>query len=129
LSGNGGSSGTSGALLRLVLPGLSEDAFEFVNLLLRKTAHVVAYSILGFLYLRGVRGERRGWQIRWSVVAVALAAAVAMLDEWHQSMTSTRTGHVSDVMLDTVAAIGAQVVARSMVSASRRPPATGSTSS
>ena len=37
-------------------------------------------------------------------------AVVASLDEWHQSFIPSRTGAVRDVVLDTCAGIGAQVL-------------------
>ena len=113
LSGGGGSSEHSGSLLSLVLPFLGEDALQLTNLVLRKMAHVLAYALLGWLNFRAVRAERSGWRVAWSVAAVIMAALVATLDEWHQSTTSVRTGHVADVLLDTGSAVLAQVFARS----------------
>jgi VanZ family protein len=112
LSGDGGSANHTGGLLRVVLPRLPEETLDLANLVIRKCGHVLGYGFLGFLNLRAIRGPRSGWRLAWSVMAVLLTACVASIDEWHQSMTSTRTGHFSDVMLDTVAAIGAQVFAR-----------------
>jgi VanZ family protein len=37
-------------------------------------------------------------------------ALVASLDEWHQSFIPSRTGTVRDVILDTCAGIGAQIL-------------------
>ena len=39
-----------------------------------------------------------------------MTALVASLDEWHQSFLASRTGAFSDVVLDTVAGIGAQML-------------------
>ena len=111
LSGDTGSSGTSGGLLRLLLPNLDQPTFDVVNVIFRKFVHVAAYGLAGFLNFRAIRGAREGWRLRWSVVAVVLAATLASIDEFHQTLTSTRSGAVSDVMLDTVAAIGAQFIA------------------
>ena len=111
LSGESGSSGNSGGLLRLLLPNLDEATFNLVNVIFRKFLHVAAYGLSGLLNFRAIRGTRDGWRARWSVAAVLLAAALASVDEFHQTMTSTRSGALSDVMLDTVAAIGAQLIA------------------
>ena len=110
LSGDGGSAGHTGGLLRTLLPRLPEETLELSNLVMRKCGHVLGYGLLGYLNLRALRGPRSGWRFAWGVIAVLLTASVASIDEWHQSMTSTRTGGVSDVLLDTVAAIGAQAL-------------------
>jgi VanZ family protein len=39
-----------------------------------------------------------------------MSAFVASLDEWHQSYIPSRTGAVSDVILDSTAALIAQIV-------------------
>lgn len=62
-----------------------------LHVLVRKSAHVVAYAILAAL---AWRADRR----RWVVLAVALA--VASVDEWLQSRTMNRTGTPWDVVLD-----------------------------
>jgi len=39
-----------------------------------------------------------------------MTALVACLDEWHQSFLPSRTGNLHDVLLDSTAALIAQVV-------------------
>ena len=39
-----------------------------------------------------------------------MAALVACLDEWHQSYLPSRTGNLHDVLLDSTAALIAQIV-------------------
>jgi VanZ family protein len=39
-----------------------------------------------------------------------MSALVASLDEWHQTFLPSRTGAISDVMLDSSAALTAQVL-------------------
>jgi VanZ family protein len=68
------------------------------DLVLRKLAHLSEYALLGLLLARAVR--RPG-------VAVALAAAYAVTDEFHQTFVEGRVGAVHDVAIDAVgAAIG-----------------------
>ena len=38
-----------------------------------------------------------------------MTAAVASLDEWHQTFLPTRTGKIQDVFLDSAAALAVQV--------------------
>jgi VanZ family protein len=39
-----------------------------------------------------------------------MSALVASMDEWHQTYLPSRTGAISDVMLDSSAALTAQIV-------------------
>jgi VanZ family protein len=50
------------------------------------------------------------WTFRWATLAVLGTALVASLDEWHQSYLPSRTGTPWDVLLDTSAAIAAQIL-------------------
>ena len=69
----------------------------------------MGYGILGLLLLRGWRAtlaRTRGWNWRPAIFAWLATAAVAAMDEWHQSFIPSRTGSVRDVALDSVAALG-----------------------
>ena len=69
---------------------------EIAHIVLRKTAHIVAYSVLAFL----------GWRAhRTMIVPLLIAIAVSSIDEYLQSRTLTRTGTPWDVVLDVCAAI------------------------
>ena len=61
----------------------------------RKTAHVLAYGLLGALAFRADR--------RW-LIALGMTLLVAGTDEWLQSRTAQRTGTPWDVALDLAAA-------------------------
>jgi VanZ family protein len=50
------------------------------------------------------------WSIVWSRIAFFMTALVASLDEWHHSFLPSRTGNVHDILLDSTAALGAQVL-------------------
>jgi VanZ family protein len=93
---------------RLLGHGLPPPEFNALHFLIRKAAHLTEFFILGALLFRALRGEERGWRWRWAVTAVVLAAAVASLDEWHQTFVPSRTGNGWDAMLDTVGATLAQ---------------------
>lgn len=92
--------------------------------MVRKFGHVSEYAILALLVLRALdssRGERRagGWTI-------AICAAYAATDEFHQSFVVSRTAAGSDVLLDTVGAgigVGLAVWLRCRFSWDRRSPA------
>lgn len=76
----------------------------------RKAAHVALYLVLGGLLVLLVRT----YNVRWSkavMIAVAIACVYAISDEVHQLLVGGRSGQVSDMALDTVAAaVGALIV-------------------
>lgn len=95
--------------------GMDWDRFEIWHYFIRKSGHVVGYGILSTLLFRAWRATLPAmsdvkWTPRWATIAILGTALVASLDEWHQSFIPTRTGAVSDVVLDTCAGIGAQLM-------------------
>ncbi len=75
-----------------------------LHILIRKLAHVVEYAILGALALYAARASFT----RTVTIAMTIALAVAVTDEWRQSLSHMRTGSVWDVLLDLGgAALGA----------------------
>jgi VanZ family protein len=50
------------------------------------------------------------WCLQWAAVAFLSTALVASFDEWHQSFLPSRTGTFRDVVLDSSAAVVAQIV-------------------
>ncbi|HME36225.1 MAG TPA: VanZ family protein [Candidatus Sulfotelmatobacter sp.] len=95
--------------------GMDWEHFEPLHFLLRKAGHVFGYGLLSILFFRAWRetlpamGNPR-WTWRWANISVLGTALVASLDEWHQTFIPSRTGTVRDVVLDTCAAIGAQIL-------------------
>jgi len=87
--------------------------FAVWHAFLRKTGHFVGYFTLSILFFRSWRGTfprlSTQWCLQWATVALLSASLVATLDEWHQSFLSSRTGIVRDVILDSAAALLAQV--------------------
>jgi VanZ family protein len=95
--------------------GLNHARFEHWHIYIRKGGHVFGYGLLSFLLFRAWRetlpsSQNSKWTLRWSTIAVVGTAFVASLDEWHQSYIPSRTGTPWDVLLDTSAAIAAQVL-------------------
>jgi VanZ family protein len=94
--------------------GVSAADFAGWNGHLRKLGHFVGYFTLSALMFRAwknswpVRGEAWRWQ--WAAMALVVTAGVASLDEWHQTFLPSRTGTFHDVILDSSAALTAQVV-------------------
>ncbi len=95
--------------LRFFLPKISAQELDLIHAMIRKSAHVMEYFILGILLFRAFRGGSSGsWNWRWSFFAVILVALWAAGDEFHQSFVSTRTASVVDVVLDTAGGVLAQ---------------------
>ncbi len=86
--------------------GLSPAHIDTANLILRKTAHFVEYAILAMLTYRalgmGPTPRARGARL---LGAVLIAVGCASFDEWHQTLTLTRTGRPRDVLIDGMGAL------------------------
>jgi VanZ family protein len=97
------------------LIGLDPAGFEVVHHYIRKCGHFVGYFALSFLLFRAWRATLHlpwapRWTLRWAAIAFLMSALVASLDEWHQTFLPSRTGTFSDVMLDSCAALTAQIL-------------------
>lgn len=104
---------TGGWLLSLLahLTGsLEPEQFAILHFAVRKASHVVAYGLLGALDFRAVRGPGVGWKARWAGLAIVLAGAVAAADELIQSFVPSRTGSVSDFVIDITAAAAVMLI-------------------
>ena len=94
--------------LHRLFPDASVEALERLHFFIRKSAHFTEYFVFSFLLFRALRGDRRGWQIRLAVTALAIAAGYSALDEFHQSFVPSRTASPWDSLLDTTGAAAAQ---------------------
>jgi len=132
-----------GAVLRLFYPHLTWLQLYNANFVLRKSGHFLGYGILS---VGAYRTWWTSWVLSWrhnltrlpawwttmrlwlgraACLALLTAAAVAGLDEWHQTMLPGRTGTIKDVALDSAAALCAQLLilaisSRELVVRSRR---------
>jgi VanZ family protein len=103
------------SLLVQLFGAIDPNRFAYWHHYLRKSGHVVGYAMLSYLLFRAWRatlplpaGGR--WALKWAQIAFLMTALVATLDEWHQSYIPTRTGTGWDVVLDSSAALTAQVL-------------------
>jgi VanZ family protein len=97
------------------LIGLDVVRFEVWHHYIRKSGHFVGYFSLSVLLFRAWRATLHlpwvpRWSLRWATIAFFMSVLVASLDEWHQTFIPSRTGAFSDVMLDSSAALTAQVL-------------------
>ena len=93
---------------------LDPQRFDVLHHYLRKTGHFVGYFALSALLFRAWKNTlhlspARVWALRWSVAALSMTVFIASLDEWHQTFLPSRTGRFADVVLDSSAALTAQI--------------------
>ena len=97
------------------LIGLDLLRFAVWHHYIRKIGHFVGYFTLSFFLFRAWKATLHlpwapRWALRWASIAFFMSALVASLDEWHQTFLPSRTGLFSDVVLDSCAALTAQIV-------------------
>lgn len=117
-SSNFGSSGNTSHILYPILHYLfriDPVRFELWHAVIRKSGHGVGYFIMSLLFFRAWRVTLpqpgvRGWWLTWARIAWMVTTLVACLDEWHQAYIPTRGSSVHDVLLDSAAALTAQIV-------------------
>jgi len=100
------------ALLHFLL-GVGPAHFPVWHFVIRKTGHFVGYFTLSWLLFRAWRATFSfpgiSWAIQWARISFFMTALVACLDEWHQTYLAKRTGNLHDVLLDSTAALVAQL--------------------
>jgi VanZ family protein len=89
-----------GPALHWLLPGLSAEGLGQLEHAIRKTAHVVEYAALALLCYRALRLSTGLGLPLQLLLALALVAGVAGLDETLQSAIPSRGGRLGDVLLD-----------------------------
>ena len=93
--------------------GVDRAHFPIWHHYIRKTGHFVGYFTLSVLLFRAWKTTlplSSTWAVRWAGIALFMSALVASLDEWHQTFLPSRTGAISDVLLDSSAALAAQLL-------------------
>ena len=84
------------------IPSLSSGLGGW-DVLLRKTAHVAEFAVLGALLVRALRRD---------LPAFVLGVVYAASDELHQTFVPGRSGSVQDVALDAVGVLAGVVAFR-----------------
>jgi VanZ family protein len=97
-------------VLHWMFPHASAETIDRLHFFIRKSAHFTEYFIFSCLLWQAMRAGRQGWQIRWAIAALAIAAGYSALDEFHQSFVPSRTASPWDSLLDTIGAVFAQGV-------------------
>ncbi len=91
---------------------VSSEILEMLNLILRKSAHVVEYAILSILlYFVFLGRDRFFWRARYAYWCIAWASAYALTDEFHQLFIRGRGASLIDCCIDGAgAAVGMVVI-------------------
>ena len=97
-------------LLRWLDPGISAHALNAAHRAIRKSAHFTEYYAFCLLLYRALRGDERGWHLKWALIALVTAACYAGLDEVHQAFVADRVASATDSLLDTTGAFAAMAV-------------------
>lgn len=95
--------------------GMDRAHFAVIHHYIRKSGHFIGYFTLSLFLFRAWKATlhvplAKVWTWRWAGIAFAMSVAVASLDEWHQTFLPSRTGRFADVVLDSSAALTAQLL-------------------
>jgi VanZ family protein len=103
-------------LIRWLFPDLDARSIATAHFAIRKASHFFEYAILALLALRALRMNFERPLAWLAAASLALAFASAVVDESRQAASKSRTGAISDVVLDLSGAAAALAIA----SATRR---------
>lgn len=114
----GNTSRIIGPLILWLYPNTSPETLALVNVITRKIAHLTEYAILGFLAARAFRSSPHpAINRRWFWISLALVAAYALLDEYHQSFVPSRTASVFDSLIDIAGGLIVLIIVRKRTAA------------
>jgi VanZ family protein len=109
LSFAGFSSAHTGRVLQWLLAWLpfqlTPDGFDTVHAIIRKLAHLGEYGVFAILLYGWFHaGRRPRFSAAAALLAVAIAGAFSLTDEFHQSFVPGRTASLRDCAIDTIGA-------------------------
>lgn len=91
-------------LMHWLFPGMGQERMDSIHYLFRKCCHLAEYAILALLCRDAIRRSvtRRPPTWRWDEAGLALAIVFtySASDELHQVFVPSRTGQISDVLVD-----------------------------
>lgn len=89
-------------LIEMVITPVKLDIGCF-HFLIRKSAHFIAYFILGFLVMFALKGSKVN-NVRAVVLTMTICILYAISDEVHQLFIPGRSGELRDVIIDSTGA-------------------------
>ena len=88
-------------LLLWLSPDISEQGLAFAHFMVRKCAHFTEYAVLALLAARAfLTSSHCALRRNWFIVAFSLVALYSLMDEAHQFFVPSRTGAISDSLID-----------------------------
>jgi VanZ family protein len=90
-------------LLSFVFPDWSPERIDLAHQTIRKMSHVLEFSVMGMLAYRASRLDRTALDA--VLMSGAFILLVATTDEFHQSMTISRTASTVDVGYDCIGGV------------------------
>jgi VanZ family protein len=107
-------------------PDLPQAPGPWLDTVLKKAAHTLAFGLLAWLYLRALRQHFDRLAVL-RLVSAGLALLYAISDEYHQTFVPGRQGRLLDVAVDSAGICGAILLdwwlARRQRSRQPTPPA------
>jgi VanZ family protein len=98
-------------VLRFFFPNLRPADFVFAHTVIRKTAHLTEFFILGsLLFWACRRGRWPRWRAAWMLQTLAVAVLYSLVDEFHQAFVPNRTPSLGDSGFDSLGAGLSQAV-------------------
>lgn len=79
---------------------LPQTISQYVTLIVRKSAHVFLYLILGIFVTNACHPKNKYW-----VIAIMICMIYACTDEFHQLFIDGRTGQLQDVVIDSIGSL------------------------
>jgi VanZ family protein len=86
-------------ILEFLFPAAAPETLAIYHGYIRKLAHFVEYAVLAFFAFRAFAPYKHRYGL-----ALALAASIAVVDEFNQSLNPARTSSPRDVLLDVAGA-------------------------
>jgi VanZ family protein len=98
-------------ILRFCFPHLSAAGFVLAHTIIRKTAHLTEFFVLGSVtFWASRRGRSLRWRAAWMWQALLLAVVYSLLDEAHQAFVPNRTPSLRDSAIDSFGAVASQII-------------------
>ena len=100
-------------LILWLLPNATEVQLATFHLAIRKTAHFLEYGLLALLAGRAfVTSSVALIRQHWFLLGILLVTLYALLDEFHQSFVSSRTGSLYDSAIDVIGGLTVLLIFR-----------------
>jgi VanZ family protein len=93
--------------LSLLQIHVSPGTLDFINLVVRKLAHLTEYAVFAQLLYVSLLGlvDELEWRPRTALWSAVIAGAYSLTDEFHQLFVPNRTASLVDCAIDTTGAI------------------------